>query len=174
MGAGRPAVDPGFASLRAVIVGDDELAQLAGEVTMVSGGFDPLHPGHVGYFTAAAALGRPLLVNVSDDAWVARKHAPLLTQLERAELIDALGVVDYVHLESRTTAEAIRAIRPYCFVKGSDWDGRLPAEEAAACEELGVRVAFVDTVTSSSSDILKRFLETQKDREIDGVGQQWA
>ena len=141
---------------------------------MVSGGFDPLHPGHVGYFEAAAALGRPLLVNVSDDDFVRRKHAPLLTQRERAELIDALRVVDYVHIESGTTEHAIRTIRPYCVVKGSDWQGRLPVAETAACEELGVRIAFVDTVTNSSSDILRRFLDDHAGREIDRLEHQRA
>ena len=94
---------------------------------MVSGGFDPLHPGHLAYFRAAAALGAPLLVNVSHDEWVGRKHVPLLTQAERIQLIDALEMVEYVHAEQGPTFEVLRALRPRYFAKGADWEGRLPA-----------------------------------------------
>jgi len=142
-----------------VIVATDELGRLAGAVTMVSGGFDPLHPGHLAYFRAAAELGAPLLVNVSSDEWVARKHPPLLTQRERIELIDALELVDYVHAEEGTTADVLARLRPRYFAKGSDWEGRLPADELRACAEHGVEIVFLDTVVDSSTDVLRRFRE---------------
>jgi FAD synthase len=41
-----------------MIVGRDDLADLRGTVTMVDGGFDPLHPGHIAYFERAAAASR--------------------------------------------------------------------------------------------------------------------
>lgn len=110
-----------------MIVPTGELGGLAGTVTMVSGGFDPLHPGHLAYFRAAAALGAPLLVNVSHDEWVGRKHVPLLTQVERIQVIDALEMVDYVHAEQGPTFEVLRALRPRYFAKGADWGGAAPA-----------------------------------------------
>ena len=64
--------------IAAMIVATDELHQHRGAVTMVDGGFDPLHPGHIAYFRAAEALGLPVLCNISADEWVARKHRPLL------------------------------------------------------------------------------------------------
>jgi cytidyltransferase-like protein len=142
-----------------VIVPTDELAGLAGTVTMVSGGFDPLHPGHLAYFRAAADLGAPLLVNVSHDEWVGRKHVPFLTQAERIQLIDALRMVDYVHAEQGMTAEVLELLRPRYFAKGADWEGRLPDDELAVCAEHGVEVVFLDTVVDSSSDVLRRFEE---------------
>jgi D-beta-D-heptose 7-phosphate kinase/D-beta-D-heptose 1-phosphate adenosyltransferase len=140
-----------------VIVATEDLAGLAGTVTMVSGGFDPIHPGHLAYFRAAAALGAPLLCNVSSDEWVARKHVPLLTQGERIQLLDALELVDYVHAEHGTTAEVLAALRPRHFAKGADWEGRLPEDELAACAEHGIEVVFLDTVVDSSTDVLRRF-----------------
>jgi D-beta-D-heptose 7-phosphate kinase/D-beta-D-heptose 1-phosphate adenosyltransferase len=140
-----------------VIVPTDELGALAGTVTMVSGGFDPLHPGHLEYFRAAADLGAPLLVNVSHDEWVGRKHVPLLTQAERIQLIDALRMVDYVHAEQGMTAEVLELLRPRYFAKGADWEGRLPDDELAVCAEHGVEVVFLDTVVDSSTDVLRRF-----------------
>jgi cytidyltransferase-like protein len=142
-----------------VIVPTDELGGLAGAVTMVSGGFDPLHPGHLAYFRAAAELGAPLLVNVSSDEWVARKHVPLLTQGERIQLIDALELVAYVHAEHGTTAEVLAALRPRYFAKGADWEGRLPEDELRVCSEHGVEIVFLDTVVDSSTDVLRRFRE---------------
>lgn len=140
-----------------MIVATDGLAALAGTVAMVDGGFDPIHPGHVAYFRAASELGTPVLCNVSSDDWVARKHPPLLSQAQRAEIIDAIRFVDYVHLSSTDTAQVLALLRPRSYVKGADWRGRLPEEELAVCREHGIEVVFLDTVRDSSTAILERF-----------------
>jgi cytidyltransferase-like protein len=142
-----------------VIVPTQELGRFANTVTMVSGGFDPLHPGHLAYFRAAAELGAPLLCNVSSDEWVGRKHVPLLTQSERVQLIDALEMVDYVHAEQGTTAEVLELLRPLHFAKGVDWEGRLPEDELAVCTEYGIDIVLLDTLVDSSTDVLRRFRE---------------
>ena len=142
-----------------MIVETARLGALAGQVTMVSGGFDPLHPGHIAYFREAAALGAPLLCNVSSDDWVSRKHPPLLTQAERVELIDAIRYVDYTHAEATATEEVLAFLRPRYFAKGADWEGRLPEEEVRVCAEHGIEVVYLDTVIDSSTDVLRRFSE---------------
>lgn len=147
-----------------MIVASADLDRLAGQVAMVDGGFDPLHPGHVEYFRAAAELELPVLCNVSSDEWVARKHAPLLTQEERAALIDAIRFVDYTHLSSGSTASVLRALRPRVYAKGADWEDRLPAEERRLCEELEIEIVFLDTVSRSSTDILLRYEQARAAR----------
>jgi cytidyltransferase-like protein len=142
-----------------VIVATSELSTLVGQVTMVSGGFDPVHPGHIAYFRAAAGLGVPLLCNVSSDEWVARKHPPLLAQSERVEVIDAIRFVDYTHAEQTTTEDVLARLRPRYFAKGADWHGRLPHGELAVCEEHGIEVVFLDTVVDSSTEVLRRYHE---------------
>jgi cytidyltransferase-like protein len=142
-----------------VIVQTSELAGLAGQVTMVSGGFDPLHPGHIAYLREAAALGVPVLCNVSSDEWVGRKHPPLLTQAERVQVIDALRFVEYTHAEQGTTVDVLAGLRPRYFAKGADWRGRLPEEEVAICAEHGIEIVFLDTVLDSSTDVLRRYDE---------------
>jgi cytidyltransferase-like protein len=142
-----------------VIVATSELSTLVGQVTMVSGGFDPVHPGHIAYFRAAAGLGVPLLCNVSSDEWVARKHPPLLAQSERVEVIDAIRFVDYTHAEQTTTEDVLARLRPRYFAKGADWHGRLPYGELAVCEEHGIEVVFLDTVVDSSTEVLRRYHE---------------
>jgi bifunctional ADP-heptose synthase (sugar kinase/adenylyltransferase) len=124
---------------------------------MVDGGFDPLHHGHVAYFEAAAGLGLPVLCNVAPDEWVARKHRPLLRQAERAAVIDALRFVAYTHLAAGTTESVLRALVPRAYAKGADWRGRLPADEVAACEELGIEVVYLDTIVDSSTAVLERY-----------------
>jgi cytidyltransferase-like protein len=140
-----------------MIVPTEQLAEHRGRVAMVDGGFDPLHPGHIRYFAAAAQLGVPLLVNVSSDAYVSRKHPPLLAQAERGTLIDAFRVVDLVHLSEGPTVDVLRELRPRYYVKGEDWRDRLPADELVVCREHGIEVVFLDTVTDSSTAILSRY-----------------
>jgi cytidyltransferase-like protein len=137
-----------------MIVPTDELARLAGEVTMVDGGFDPLHAGHVAYFEAAAALGPPVLCNVAADEWVARKHAPLLPQADRGVVLDAIRSIAYVHLSRTSTADVLRELRPRYYAKGADWRDRLPEEELEVCRSAGIEVVFLETVTNSSTRIL--------------------
>jgi cytidyltransferase-like protein len=140
-----------------VIVATSDLPGLRGTVTMVDGGFDPLHHGHVAYFEAAAALGAPVLCNVSSDDWVGAKHPPLLDQAERAAVIDAIRFVDYTHLASASTVDVLRLLGPRYYAKGADWRGRLPADEVAACAEAGTEVVYLDTVVDSSTAILERY-----------------
>jgi bifunctional ADP-heptose synthase (sugar kinase/adenylyltransferase) len=142
-----------------MIVHGDELAPLAGRVAMVSGGFDPLHAGHIGYFRAAAQLGVPQLCNVSSDEWVARKHPALLTQAERVAVIDAIRFVDYTHAEETTTEDVLERLRPRFFVKGADWRDRLPDNERVVCGRHGIELVFLDTVFDSSTDVLRRYHE---------------
>lgn len=139
-----------------MIVTRDDLAGLTG-VTMVDGGFDPLHPGHVAYLEAAAALGRPVLCCVAPDSWVAAKHPPLLGQADRVAVLDALRAVAYTYAAAEPTAEVLRLLAPAAYAKGADWEGRLPGAETAACAELGIEVVFLDTVTHSSTALLDRW-----------------
>jgi cytidyltransferase-like protein len=64
---------------------------------LVTGGFDPLHSGHIAYFKAAKALGNYLIVGVNSDAWLSRKKGkPFMSWEERAEIIKNLSCVDQV------------------------------------------------------------------------------
>ena len=140
-----------------MIVPTEELPSLRGRVAMVDGGFDPIHPGHIAYFREAAALGAPVLCNISPDGWVERKHRVLLPQEERGVVIDAIRWIDLVHLSSITTDEVLRALRPRFYVKGADWRGRLPSQELQTCEEHGIEIRYLDTVTHSSTAIMERY-----------------
>jgi glycerol-3-phosphate cytidylyltransferase-like family protein len=142
----------------AMIVEWDGLPDLRGSVAMVGGGFDPLHGGHIAYISAAAELGVPVLCNVEPDAYVESKHPVLLLQPERVRVIDALRDVTYVHPSERPTEAVLEQLRPRYFVKGDDWQGRLPAIERQICSEHDIEVVYADTVTNSSSELVRAFV----------------
>ena len=65
------------------------------KVVLVTGGFDPLHSGHIEYFKEAKKLGDKLIVGVNSDAWLTRKKGrPFMPFEERIKIIEALEVVD--------------------------------------------------------------------------------
>ena len=67
------------------------------KVVIVSGGFDPLHSGHIAYLSEAAQLGDKLIVALNSDEWLTRKKGrPFMSFEERACIIDRLDMVDSV------------------------------------------------------------------------------
>jgi D-beta-D-heptose 7-phosphate kinase/D-beta-D-heptose 1-phosphate adenosyltransferase len=99
----------------------------AGErVVFTNGVFDLLHPGHVRYLRAARRLGDVLVVGLNSDRSVRRLNKgperPLVRERDRAEVLAALEMVDYVTIFGQDTPyELIRAIQPDVLVKGGDW-----------------------------------------------------
>ena len=66
-------------------------------VVLVTGGFDPLHSGHIEYFKAAKNLGDKLIVGVNSDEWLTRKKGrPFMPFHERCNIIEELACVDQV------------------------------------------------------------------------------
>lgn len=135
------------------------LKDYRGRVAMVDGAFDPLHRGHVEYFRAAAEkLDVPLLCNVASDRYIRTKNRPpLLPEDQRAAVIDAIRYITYTHINLFDTETILRELRPKYYVKGSDWQGRLPAEQVTICSEHGVEVVYLDTVFDSSTRILTEY-----------------
>jgi cytidyltransferase-like protein len=140
-----------------MIVSFDELPGLRGSVGMVDGGFDPLHRGHIEYFRAAAALGVPVLCNISSDAYVSTKHPVFLPEEQRAAIIDAIRYIDYTHVSRVDTETVLSELRPRYYIKGADWRGRLPAAQIEICAAHAIEIVYLDTVLDSSSRILRDF-----------------
>ena len=67
------------------------------KIVLVTGGFDPLHSGHIEYFKAAKQLGDELHVGLNSDEWLTRKKGrPFMSFSDRAAIINELSVVDKV------------------------------------------------------------------------------
>ena len=144
-----------------MILSFDQLADHHGVVAMVDGAFDPLHPGHIEYFKAAAQLGAPVLCNVASDRYVRTKHPPLLNETQRAAILDAIRYIDYVHIYQIDTETVLRQLRPRYYVKGADWRDRLPPEQVTICAEHDIQIVYLDTILDSSSRILKEYCAQQ-------------
>jgi D-beta-D-heptose 7-phosphate kinase/D-beta-D-heptose 1-phosphate adenosyltransferase len=66
-------------------------------VVVVSGGFDPIHSGHIAYFNAAKSLGDILVVGLNSDEWLRRKKGKeFLPFQERSDIISELRMVNIV------------------------------------------------------------------------------
>lgn len=120
---------------------------------LIGGVFDPLHAGHLAYIEAARTFG-PVACAVSDAP---AKHPPLVPLAERARLLAMLTRGTVLH--DWTIPEAIRYLKPKYYVKGKDWEGKLPADEVEACQRHGVEIIYTDTVTQSSSRLLANYVQ---------------
>ena len=143
-----------------MIVTFEQLKEHRKQVAMVDGAFDPLHRGHIEYFRAAAQqLGVPLLCNVASDRYVRTKHVPLLAEDDRAVVVDAIRFITYTHINQFDTETVLRELQPKYYVKGKDWDGRLPPDQVRICAHHGIEIIYLDTVIDSSTRILKSYTE---------------
>jgi cytidyltransferase-like protein len=138
------------------------------KIVMVSGGFDPVHIGHVRLFQEAKKLGDELVVVINNDNWLnLKKGYVFMPENERKEVIEAFEAVDRVILSSHkkntkdiSISKDIKALRPHIFAKGGDRHvGNLPTPEVLVCNEIGCEIVndigFGGKVQSSSELVKK-------------------
>ena len=130
-----------FAKLR------DEKGDEMGVVVATSGGFDPIHPGHVTCIVESQDHGDTLVVIVNGDNFLLNKKGKPFQDLNtRAAIVSAIRGVDYVVKfeiqDDPTVAEALRAVRPKYFTKGGDRvvGKSMPAPEEAVCKEFDIEI----------------------------------
>jgi D-glycero-beta-D-manno-heptose 1-phosphate adenylyltransferase len=138
-------------------------------VVLANGCFDILHVGHVRYLEGARALGDLLVVGINSDAQVRAlkgEGRPLVAERERAELVAALRVVDFVTIFNEPNVESLlRAIRPDIHAKGTDYTEET-VPERDVIRSLGGRVAIVgDPKNHSTSELLKALSQGSTGRE---------
>ncbi len=95
------------------------------KIVFTNGCFDILHVGHKRYLQKAATLGDILIVGLNSDASVRRLKGPtrpVNNEQDRAEMLSALGFIDYVTVfDEDTPYELIKKIQPDVLVKGGDY-----------------------------------------------------
>ncbi|MDH4079388.1 MAG: D-glycero-beta-D-manno-heptose 1-phosphate adenylyltransferase [Nitrospira sp.] len=95
-------------------------------IVFTNGCFDLMHIGHTRYLQAARELGDVLVVGVNSDASVRSldkaPDRPIVPEAQRAEVLAALGCVDYVIIFSESDPlRVITSVQPDVLVKGGDW-----------------------------------------------------
>ena len=135
-------------------------------LVFTNGCFDLLHAGHVRYLREARALGDALAVGLNSDRSVRELKGPgrpLNPQDDRAEVLSALGCVDYVVVfDDKRATSVLRAVRPHIYAKGGDYTPEsLDAEEKAALHDAGAEIRILPLVPGRSTTAL---LERMHDR----------
>ena len=142
---------------RAALLDERERLRAAGRrLVFTNGVFDLLHVGHVRYLAQARALGDALVVAINSDRTVRElkgPNRPVFNQAERAEILAALRVVDYVVVfDDVSPRSLIAGLLPDVLVKGGDYDldqihGR---EEVEAAGGNVISLPFVEGASTST------------------------
>ena len=128
---------------------------------MVSGGFDPVHVGHIRMIREAAKYG-DVIVIANSDAWLHRKKGfNFMDFKSRYEILDSIkGVllVDSVDDSDGTVCDALRRHKPTYFANGGD-RGKSNTPEQTVCEQLGIELLWGiggEEKVESSSELVKK------------------
>ncbi len=142
------------------------------KIVMVSGGFDPIHIGHIRYMQDAKKLGDELVVVLNNDNWLKLKgKKSFMKDKERKEILEALSCVDKVVISSHlkntkdmSVCKEIKKIKPYIFANGGDrFADNIP--EFKLCNDLGIKMVFNvgrGGKIRSSSTLLKEYSKNLK------------
>ena len=130
------------------------------KIVFTNGCFDIMHVGHIRYLQEAAKLGDILVVGLNSDASVKRlkgPERPINSELERAEMMCAMGFIDYVVIfDEDTPLELIKKIQPDVLVKGGDYVNEyvVGSNEVEARGGKLVLIPFVEG--KSTTNIIKK------------------
>ena len=136
-----------------------------GKTIAVSGGFDPVHVGHLDMFEHAKSLvgqaGTLMVFVNSDDFLVRKKGKPFIPLEERMKIISAFRAVDKVVAvidTDQTVCETLQKYKPDIFANGGDRT-RDNIPEDAVCQKCNITMIFNvgGDKTQSSSELLKKF-----------------
>jgi cytidyltransferase-like protein len=144
------------------------------KAVLITGGFDPLHSGHISYMKEAKKLGDVLIVGVNSDEWLTRKkNQPFMTWNERSSIISELSCVDEVIAFDDSDGTAIDAIKQITerydnviFANGGDRS----VSNIPEIENTSDNVSFVfgvggETKQNSSSKILSEWKNPKTHRK---------
>ena len=135
-------------------------------IVAVSGGFDPIHIGHIRYFKEARKLGDKLVVILNTDEFLIKKKGYVFMPFEeRKEILESIRWVDEVIPsidKDQTVCRTLAELKPDIFAKGGDRTlENIP--ERTVCERLGIKMVFGvgGGKFQSSSWLLNKFLENR-------------
>ncbi len=148
-----------------------KLTLLSMTTIAISGGFDPIHIGHIEMMQEAKKLGDKLVVIVNNDNWLNKKKGfAFMPEKERAAIIQAVRYVDEViiteHQPDTTDMSVcveLKTLKPDIFANGGDRkpDGD-PVPEVELCNSLGIKLIYnvgKSGKIQSSSELVKRVKE---------------
>ena len=134
----------------AEIVSFEEFERLRpklGKIVATSGGFDPIHPGHISCIIDSKKYGDTLVVIVNGDAFLtAKKGRPFQNLETRSLIVSGIAGVDYVIPfeinDDPTVSKALAALKPDIFTKGGDRVDKASLPEWDTCKEHSIEIVF--------------------------------
>ncbi len=145
-------------------------------IVAVSGGFDPVHRGHVRHFKEAKKLGTKLVVILNNDNWLRKKKGYVfMEEDERKEIIEAMAAVDKVVLTNHaadtsdmSVCTLLEKLRPHMYANGGDRNVRnIP--EVRTCKKIKCKMIFnvgKGGKVQSSSWLIAKIKEKQENTKI--------
>ena len=127
----------------------------------VSGGFDPVHIGHIRMFREAAKLGTLYVILNSDDFLLKKKGKVFMPFAERKEILENIdGVYEVVECidEDMTVCDTLRLLKPDVFANGGDRIGSNTPEKEV-CDAIGIQMLYNigGEKVQSSSDLVSSY-----------------
>jgi len=137
------------------------------KVVAISGGFDPVHIGHVRLINEAKKLGDKLVVILNNDNWLIKKKGfAFMSQTERAAVLSAMRDVNMVMITNHpkdatdmSVCAELEQLKPDIFANGGDRHPKGdPVPEVELCEKLGIEMVYNvgGEKAQSSSGLVKR------------------
>lgn len=166
-------LDKWYISGCAPIVTAERLIELVNPSYLVctSGGYDPIHPGHISCMVESKKLNKILAVIVNGDWFLTNKKGKAFQDLRtRCQIVSSIGAVDYVvpyEIEGETTVSPLlELIRPWVFTKGGDRVDEATIPEWETCELNDIKVITGVGIPKrwSSSDVLAEWTKFKLDQ----------
>lgn len=140
----------------------DQMAAAGQRLVFTNGCFDLLHAGHVRYLQQARGLGDALAVGLNSDRSVRElkgEGRPVNVEADRAEVLAALGCVDYVVVfDGKRATDVLNTVRPQVYAKGGDYRPEsLHLGEQAALAKAGAEIRILPLLPGrSTTAVLER------------------
>ncbi|MFA7216712.1 MAG: adenylyltransferase/cytidyltransferase family protein [Candidatus Paceibacterota bacterium] len=149
----------------------EKIRNTLGKIVCTSGGYDPIHPGHVSCINESKQYGDVLVVIVNGDSFLKNKKGKPFMDLEtRCHIVSHIKEVDFVipfEIEDdQTVSEALKKLKPHVFTKGGDRIDKHSIPEWDVCKEHKIKI--ISEVGHkklwSSSDFLHEWGEFWKEK----------
>ena len=123
------------------------------DAALLSGGFDPVHQGHLKMIKGAKKIAKKVIILLNSDDWLMRKKSkPFMNEVQRKAILEEFKSVEEIIIQKNDSDDSSNnAIKDFvlknpnqkiCYCNGGDRSSKNKIREAKVCEELGIKLVF--------------------------------